>query len=500
MKNARNAVLLSFSCLLAAPAFAQITGGTCSASNLNGTYLFNLTGRAISAAGSLSGSYEGNGTATFDGVSNVAFTGIVNTNLASGKPFNYSGTYTIPSNCFGMIALTTGSTFALVVYASGKDFNITGSDSTYVYSGGGNNTGPQACATPTLSGVYTYDATGSTLSGTAQTGSASEAGVLQFDGQGNATASYTITSAGTTPQAITATGTYSVTGCLASATLTDSTSKTNTLNFVIEGAYGQTLAMLEANSGFIRVGTAHAAFLSPTQSIANVFSYGVNATPPGSAFVLYGTGLAAANRSAGATSVPFPTTLLNTKVTVNGEAVPLYYVDSGQIDAQMPWDIPGGAVASVIVTNGTATSNAAAVYVPATGTPGIAVYSNNRAVVVNKDNITVNSPTAAAAVGDEVVAYFTGGGPVTASGKLVSGAVAPPGQSPVTGSNSVTVGGMNATVVYMGLTAGSIGLYQANFLVPQLAKGTYPVVITIAGQASNTLGGPYPNPVMTVSN
>jgi uncharacterized protein (TIGR03437 family) len=45
----------------------------------------------------------------------------------------------------------------------------------------------------------------------------------------------------------------------------------------------------------------------------------------------------------------------------------------------------------------------------------------------------------------------------------------------------------------MGLTPGSIGLYQANFVVPQIAKGTYPVVLTISGQASN-------NPVMTVSN
>ena len=65
--------------------------------------------------------------------------------------------------------------------------------------------------------------------------------------------------------------------------------------------------------------------------------------------------------------------------------------------------------------------------------------------------------------------------------------------SPVTGDNSVTVGGVQATVKYMGLTPGSVGLYQANFIVPQLAKGAYPVVITIAGQASN-------NPVMNVSN
>jgi uncharacterized protein (TIGR03437 family) len=65
----------------------------------------------------------------------------------------------------------------------------------------------------------------------------------------------------------------------------------------------------------------------------------------------------------------------------------------------------------------------------------------------------------------------------------------------------VTVGGIaSPNVEYVGLTPGSVGLYQANFTVPQIAKGTYPVVLTIGGQASNTLGGVYPNPVMTVSN
>jgi hypothetical protein len=208
MKTVRNAVLFSFSCLIATPAFAQtITGGTCAPSNLTGTYSLTLGGRAISAAGSFAGSFQGNGTATFDGVSKVTFTGTVNTNLASGRPFTYSGTYTIPSNCFGTITLTTGSTatFALVVWSSGTQYNITGSDATYVYSGSGTSNQP-ACATPTLSGEYTYDSSGFTLSGTAQTGAADEAGVLQFDGRGNVTASYTITSSGTTPAAITAPG------------------------------------------------------------------------------------------------------------------------------------------------------------------------------------------------------------------------------------------------------------------------------------------------------
>jgi uncharacterized protein (TIGR03437 family) len=192
--------------------------------------------------------------------------------------------------------------------------------------------------------------------------------------------------------------------------------------------------------------------------------------------------------------------LQTTSVTVNGELAPLFFVGTGQIDAQMPWDIQGNTVASVIVTTGSATSNAAAVYVPATGTPGLSVIpGTNRAVVVNADN-TVNAANNAAAVGDEVVLYFTGGGPVNASGKLATGAASPAGQ--VTDPNaSLTVGGTSAVIKYLGLTPGSVGLYQANFIVPQVAKGTYPVVVTISGQASNTLlGAQNPSPVMTVSN
>ena len=121
------------------------------------------------------------------------------------------------------------------------------------------------------------------------------------------------------------------------------------------------------------------------------------------------------------------------------------------------------------------------------------------AVVVNANGST-NSTSAGANVGDEVVAYFTGGGPVNASGKLTTGAAAPSGQSPVTGSTAVTVGGIAApTVQYIGLTPGSIGLYQANFTVPQIAKGTYPLVITIGGQA-NVVGAGVSQPVITIAN
>jgi uncharacterized protein (TIGR03437 family) len=478
-------------CALAAGAWGQtISGGTCAPADLGGIYTLSLTGRAISGAGSFAGSWQGVGTATFDGVGKVTLTGTSNSNLAANKGFTYAGTYTMPSNCYGTMVLTQGitATFALIDYGSGNTFGITGADATYVYSGSGGGTIP-ACGTPTLSGGYSFDAMGFILSGTAQTGAGDESGLLQFDGKGVVTASY-VETLGTTSTSLTGTGSYTLgSNCLGSATWTDSAGKANTANFVISGAYGQNATMVLANSGFVRAGAAHSSLTNPGESIGNVASYAVNSTPPGSVFVLFGVNLA--TRAASALNLPLPTTLLSTSVTVNGEDAPLFYADTGQIDAQMPWDIPGDTVASVVVKNGSAVSNAAAVYVPATGTPGISVYGNNRAVVVNKDNVTVNTPAAPAAVGDNVVVYFTGGGPVQAAGKLVSGAASPSGLSPVTGTNSVTIGGVSAKVVYMGLTPGSIGLYQANIVVPQLSAGSYPVVITIAGQDSN-------GPVMNV--
>lgn len=493
--NAAHTCVLFSGLLLAAPLLAQnqITGGTCSASNLNGTYDLILSGRGISTAGNFAGSFQANGAATFDGKGAVTFTGTVNTNLAQGKQFTYSGTYTVPSNCLGTLTLNTGSSaaFTLVVWNSGRDFNITGSDATYVFAGSGGNILPPTCAAATLSGAYGFQTSGFTLAGTTQTGTADEAGVLQFDGVSGVTATYTVSSPGTTPATVTATGTYSVTSnCQATATLTDSTGKGNSLNFVVNGSHGESLDVLDSNSQFVRTGSIHSLFLNPSESIGNVASYAVGATPPGSVFVIFGQSLA--NNVAGAVTTTLPTQLGNATVTVNGEAVPLFYVSATQIDAQMPWDIPGGTVASVVVKNGTSTSNAAAVFVPATGTPGLSVYGNNRAVVVNQ-NGSVNSASDTAAVGDQVVAYFTGGGPVQSSGRLVTGTPAPLSLAPITGSSSVTLGTVDAVVKYIGLTPGSIGLYQVNFVVPQIARGTYPLTITIAGQASN-------RPLMTVSN
>jgi uncharacterized protein (TIGR03437 family) len=478
---------------------AQVTtSGGCAASTLNGSYELLLGGR-LAPGGVTTKILASDGAASFDGVGKVTFAltaSTVNGSQAFGTPLTYSGTYSLQPNCQGSINFTGGNTatFALVAFSidastqQARAFTVVGTDANYAYSGGG-NVQPAACAASTLSGTWPFSATGNSLSGATNTGILDIEGVLQFDGQGNATANWTQAS-NTATATVSATGTYTVTAnCLGSMTLTDSANNKYSGAVSIFGLAAQTFELVATNPQLIFTGAGRAAFVNPGQAVVNAASFVAARTPVGSVFSIFGANLA--TRVGQATAVPLPTTILTTTVTVNGELAPLFYVDQNQINAQMPEDIKSG-LATVIVKNGSATSNAAAVFIPATGTPGIVVYGNNRAVVVNQ-NGTVNSPTAPAKVGDTVVAYFTGGGPVNAAGPLVTGGPTPAGLSPVSGPNTVKVNGVDATTTYVGLTPGSIGLYQANFVIPKVAAGDHPLVITISGQSSN-------NPLIAVSN
>jgi uncharacterized protein (TIGR03437 family) len=105
--------------------------------------------------------------------------------------------------------------------------------------------------------------------------------------------------------------------------------------------------------------------------------------------------------------------------------------------------------------------------------------------VVQNADFSVNSAAAPARVGETVVGYFTGGGPVNAAGPLMSGTGSPSGLSPVTGTPVlVTLAGVTAKVTYIGLTPTLVGLYQVNFVVPQVPAGDRILVISIGGVAS----------------
>jgi len=481
----------AFGCLLAMPFLAQsqTTPPTCSTSSLTGTYYLVLSGRNVNSAVALSASYQAVGSATFDGAGNVNFSLTSNTNLLQGVPQGETGKYSPGSNCVGTLNITGGdsASYTLIVYNQGKNFTITGQDATYALTGTG-GLQPAACPASLLSGAYAFNGTGFTLSSAAITGVNSMSGLLQFDGRGDITGSWSIATSGTSSPD-TVSGTYSMTsGCRATATVKDPLGNSFLLSFTMTSTNGEDFTMDGANLTMEFAANGHSTFSNPGLALANLASSIGNGTPAGSLFALYGTNLASA--AASAPTIPLPKMLLSTTVTINGEAAPLNFVDQNQINGQMPWDIQPG-VANVVVTNSSGMTNTVAVTVPATAFPGIfPQFPGTQAVAVEYPKSTgfttfvLNTPATPAHVGDIITAYFTGGGPVTPSGPLVSGAGSPVGVSQVTETATVTLAGVPAAVSYVGLTGTLVGIYQANFVVPTVAAGARKLVITIGGQAS----------------
>jgi uncharacterized protein (TIGR03437 family) len=476
---------MSFSlCFLAMPFLAQ-GQTTCTAATLSGTYYFTLSGRDVSGSSVISKTFQSLGTITFDGVSGVTATITANTNAVFGVSETLSGTYTIPTTCIGTINFTTGdiASFTLIPHDSGLEFYIAGEDATYLFSGTGGQQPPAACITSLLSGVYAFNGNGFALVSNAITAVNYVSGLLTFDGAGAITGSWATATNGSSVSD-TVSGTYTLgAGCTGTATVKDPNGISYSLAYTMTNTTGIDFSFLAASATDIFSGSAHSTFTNPGLSVGNAASFVTAGAPAGSLFSIFGTDLSTNDGQDVTTNLPY--SLANASVTVNGEAVPLSYVSPTQINAQMPLDVAPG-YATVIVTNSKVVSNAAAVYIPATAVPGIFIYGSNRAVAQNLPSYALNTTSAPAPAGSSIVVYFTGGGPVQGGSSLVTGHPTPSGLYPVTESSSVTVGGLPATIEFIGLSPGFVGLYQANIVIPTIAAGTHNLIITIGGTASAT--------------
>jgi uncharacterized protein (TIGR03437 family) len=204
-----------------------------------------------------------------------------------------------------------------------------------------------------------------------------------------------------------------------------------------------------------------------------------NKVAPGSIFSIFGSGLATGLQKA--EGAPLPGSLGGVSVTVGGKPAPLFFVSPGQVNAQLPYEAEPGAAQVVVTLNGVRSSPGTVTVTPAA--PGIFQFGDKRAVVQNAD-YTVNTAENAAPGGSYVVAYLTGSGLL--DNWVETGKVA--GANPLSrprGSVSATVNGQPVEVAFAGLTPQFIGLMQVNLKTPSLPAGTYPLVVTVAGEKSN---------------
>jgi uncharacterized protein (TIGR03437 family) len=202
---------------------------------------------------------------------------------------------------------------------------------------------------------------------------------------------------------------------------------------------------------------------------------------PGSLATIAGTNLATS--TTGSAGAPLPLTYAEATVSVNMKAAPILYASPSQINFQVPWETAVGNASVTVTVDGT-TSAAATVPVTAAA-PGLFFNSSGAAIAQNHD-FSLNTPANPAHAGSYLIAYLTGSGPVTPA--IADGAATPStGLVQPTSTISVSIGGAPATVLGSALTPGFVSLLQLNITVPSgLAAGSYPMVVTIGGQVSNT--------------
>lgn len=199
---------------------------------------------------------------------------------------------------------------------------------------------------------------------------------------------------------------------------------------------------------------------------------------PGELLTLYGSNMAAGLLIA--PSIPFPTTLNNVQVMINGVAAPIYYVSATQISVIVPYGLTGGIAAVQVINNGTP-SNTITNFT-ATTAPGIFTVPPagiGYGAILHQDGslVTTKSPAQA---GETVSVFLTGLGAVNPS--ISDGDAGPAGPLSYTVATfTAGISGTPATVQFAGLAPNLAGLYQVNV--------TIPTGLT-AGDKSLDIGGP----------
>jgi len=170
-----------------------------------------------------------------------------------------------------------------------------------------------------------------------------------------------------------------------------------------------------------------------------------------------------------------------TRVSFDGKPAPLFYVQDGQVNAQVPYGVAGKSDVEVVVTvNGSVRAkNAVRI---AAAAPGLLTANggSGQALAVNQDG-TVNSPESPAPRGSVVTLYVTGDGQSGAVDGRPATAAEPSAANVV-----MEIGGFRAEVLYAGRAPGLVGLMQINARVAGgfAPSGILPVVLKINGESA----------------
>src|SRR5258708_138587 len=212
------------------------------------------------------------------------------------------------------------------------------------------------------------------------------------------------------------------------------------------------------------------------------------ALSPGAIVSAFGANLASSTQVA--LTVPLSTSINGSWLSFFAGAqefpAPLFFVSSGQINAQIPFTVPLNAAITAQVTFNGQKSAAQPVTVTAAA-PGIFNIGGGAGAILHNSDFTIISASNPAKRGAFIDIFCTGLGaasPPAASG--AAGPSSPPSNTALTAQ--VTLAGQQTNVVFSGLAPGFVGLYQVAFQVPANAPtGTQNVILTVNGVSSNVV-------------
>ncbi len=272
----------------------------------------------------------------------------------------------------------------------------------------------------------------------------------------------------------------------ASATLTVSIAVTGLATGSYKGTITVTAPSLPSSPIVVAVTLAVSGPAISANGIVDAAGFG-GSLSRGSIGAVFGAGFADAIDQA--PSVPLPTTLQGIRVTVGGFDAPLYFVSSGQINFQAPFELPLTGTANVVVSKGGVASAA----VPITlkdYAPGIFTYPAASGVlpVITKVDGSLITPANPAKAGDVLVVYATGLGDILTSQKTGDYTTASP-LPYARATATATLGGVTIPVDYAGLTPGLVGLAQFNLTIPANTglTGVQTFSIKIGNSTTNTV-------------
>lgn len=257
------------------------------------------------------------------------------------------------------------------------------------------------------------------------------------------------------------------------------------------GSYTGTITITPSNSAIVPISVAVSLTVTAAPpavtAVTNAASFATGPVAPGEIVVIFGTSFGPSTLVPTSVTAAglLDTTLGQTRVLFDNVPAPMVYAVAGQVSAIVPYGVAVKSSTVMQVEYNGVLSQAVSLQVAATSPAVFTLNSGGQGAILNQDT-SVNGSQNGAAPGSIISIYATGAGvmdPAAADGSVTSVDVLPKPK----GNVSVTIGGMQAEVLYAGAAPlAPSGLLQVNARIPDgVARGqSVPVFLTVGSATS----------------